>query len=530
MAVPINYTVTEVSFLETAGVDFSIDQPSVTLLLTPNQGYTLNLSDFTVVTPLPNYVSSVVFSEGIVAGTLNCLITYLQPSIMPFTDVLVDVCSTGSAVFIGYNISGTISQCDVSNTKIPVFSDPPVQYSGTGFYNTTTTFATYVVTAETTYYYPTAPTLSVVVGNPSDYSITAVNTLDLQGRITETTFTIQYTFPAIDVSSDNICLVANAVSIYNPQVKINSYSFAPGATVDQDGQTTDFIINGIEGANWTLNVLSSNLVNIVNTSGVIDSTGTFTVPIPFPSTLIDQTWTITLAGGDLSSSFDTPNGQPSVIVLNQYIDTTLGFAFTSTNSGITVGSATTLTFPPYAQQYQSPFQYIVTATSTNDVVLSPIPFNNAWTNQNASGNLYIQEVVGSSFVINNNTTPSTITATLSVSVDQAGRPNMVSELDLDGYIQEGGCWEVTLCGSATTYNVSNTLGYSGTLPSVLGNLNYAWAVNDIVQFKDVPSGTLYCGTITAFLPNISPDHYIDEGLNGDITPFNNCLTCENQLP
>ena len=372
MAAPINYTVTEVSFLETAGVDFSIDQPSVTLLLTPNQGFTLNLSDFTVVTPLPNYVSSVVFSEGIAAGTLNCLITYLQPSIMPFVDVLIDVCSTGSAVFIGYNISGTISQCDVSNTKIPVSSDPPVQYSGTGFYNTTTTFATYVVIANTTYYYPTAPTLSVVVGNPSDYSITAVNTLDSQGRITETTFTIQYTFPAIDVSSDNICLVANAVSIYNPQVKINSYSFAPGAAVDQDGQTTDFIINGIEGANWTLNVLSSNLVNIVNTSGVIDSTGTFTIPIPFPSTLIDQTWTITLAGGDLSSSFDTPNGQPSVIVLNQYIDTTLGFAFTSTNSGITVGSATTLTFPPYAQQYQSPFQYIVTATSTNDVVTNTV--------------------------------------------------------------------------------------------------------------------------------------------------------------
>ena len=113
-----NFTVSVVSFNETAGVDWTIAQPSVSLLITPATGYTVTASNFAPITPLPTYVNSVVFTQN--GLNVDCVITYITPSVMPSADVLISLCIQGSAVEKQICVSGVVSQCDVSNCKSPV--------------------------------------------------------------------------------------------------------------------------------------------------------------------------------------------------------------------------------------------------------------------------------------------------------------------------------------------------------------------------------------------------------------------------
>ena len=530
-----NFTVSVVSFNETAGVDWTIARPSVSLIITPNTGYTVTAADFSPITPLPTYVNSVVFTQN--GANIDCVITYIAPSIMPSANVLIELCIQGTAVEKQICVAGVISQCDVSNTKLPVPKGADVPYSLCSTIGSTgTVTSTYQVTAESTYYYPTAPTLAVVIGDPNNYTITDVKTYDASGNLIDVVFTVTYTFPLNDVTGDKICLTANAVQIYNPPVKITSYSFPTGASIQTSGQTTNFTVNGVEGANWALNIVSNALATIINTSGTLDSTGTFVVPVTFPAATANATYTVTLTG-DLASTFCTAapyvpclTGQPSVFTLNQYVNSTLSFAFTSTNSNITPDAATTIALLPGSSQ-PSPFNIIVTGSSTSILTVDSIPPPEDWTNQGGlvTGS-WDFNVISSSFVVDNSTVPTIITSTLSVNVASVGINNTSSALDLDQYVSDGGAWLATLCGGATTYYVSDADGWSGgTNQSQLGSLvNVPYAVGDIVQIKDTATGAKYCVTINSFASGETPTYYIDEGFQNQVSTFATCTICNNQ--
>ena len=535
-----NFTVSVVSFNETAGVDWTIAQPSVSLLITPDTGYTVTAADFTPITPLPTYVSSVVFNQN--GLNVDCVITYIAPSIMPSADVLISLCIQGSAVEKQICVAGVISQCDVSNTKLPVPGGADVPYSLCGTVGSTGTItSTYQVTANTTYYYPTAPTLAVVIGDPNNYTITDVKTYDASGNLIDVVFTVTYTFPLNDVTGDKICLTANAVQIYNPPVKITSYSFpiangAGGNNISFGGQTDNFTVNGVEGANWALNVVSNSLATIINTSGTLDSTGTFVIPITFPAVTASATYTVTLTG-DLASTFCTVapyvpclTGQPSVFTLNQYFYSNLSFAFTSTNSNITPDAATVITLLP-GTPTPAPFQVIVTGSSTSILAVDSIPALSDWTNQNSStpGN-YVFNVIASSFTVDNSTVPSIITSELSVNINTVGTSNTQSTLDLDQHVSDGGAWLATICNGSDQYYVSDADGWSGgTNQSILGSLvNVPYAVGDIVQIKNTATGAKYCVTIDSFASGETPTYYIDEGFQNQVSTFATCTICNNQ--
>jgi len=532
-----NFTVSVVSFNETAGVDWTIAQPSVSLLITPNIGYTVTAADFTSITPLPTYVSSVSFLNNAGSGTVTCIITYDSPSVMPSADVLISLCIQGSAVEKKICVAGVISQCDVSNTKVPVSGGADVAYSVCGAIGSTGAItSTYQVTANSTYYYPTAPTLAVVIGDPNDYTITDVKTYDASGNLIGVVFTVTYTFPLNDATSNKICLTANAVQVYNPLVKITSYSFPTGESLEINGQTTNFTINGVEGANWALNIVSNALATIINTSGTLDSTGTFVVPVTFPAAIANATYTVTLTG-DLASTFCTVapyvpclTGQPSVFTLNQYINSTLSFAFTSTNSNITPDAATTITLLPGSSQ-PSPFNVIVTGSSTGILTVDSIPPPEDWTNQGGLiAGSWDFNVISSSFVVDNSTVPTIITSTLSVNVASVGINNTSSALDLDQYVSDGGAWLADLCNGSGQYYVSNADGWSGgTNQSQLSSLvNVPYAAGDVVQIKNSATGAKYCVTLDSFETGETPTYYIDEGFQNQVSTFATCTICNNQ--
>lgn len=427
-----NFTVNIVSFPAFEGVDFTIENPTATLSLVPDQGYTLTASNFTADNPLPSYVDSVVFTQD--GLNVSCVITYNSPSIMPDEDLLISVCSTGFAEASLITVSGSIIDCGISNVSQPADGTLPISYNASGVFGSTTTLFTQTVEADTGYYFESPPKLSLSVGNLSDYNVTDVNTYNTEGQLIQVVFTVTYTFPLSNVTGDEFCLTANAFEIYAPSVEILSYSFL---TTPVEGGTTTrvFTINGIEGAEWALTAnYTPGDINIVDSSGIIDSTGFATVTVIFPPATANRVYTFTLTG-DLASSFDTPSGQPSVFTIDQYLETTLSFVFSSSASHVTVGPADTITYIPYSDNQTN--QYTVEATSNQDFAFeNVVPFS-GWSNQNISspsGEDYTQSVITQSFVIDNTSSPKTLVANLSVDVSFVGTLNMTSTLNLDNYL------------------------------------------------------------------------------------------------
>ena len=441
-----NFTVNIVTFPAFEGVDFTIENPTATLLLVPNQGYTLTASNFTATNPLPSYVNSVLFTQ---AGlNVTCVITYNSPSIMPGADVFIDVCSSGFAEESLITVSGSVIDCGISNVSQPGVGVLPLAYNGSGVFGSNSTVITQTVAADTGYYFESAPVLSLSIGNLSNYTITNVKTYNASNQLIQVVFTVTYTFPAKSIAGDEFCLTANAFEIYSPSIEILSYSFDT-APVDGGTTTRSFTINGIEGAQWALtaNYTPGN-INIVNTSGTIDSTGLAVVTVIFPAATVNRVYTFTLTG-DLASSFDTTGGQLSVFAVNQYLESTLSFVFSSSASHVTVGAADVRTYLPYSNSQTH--QYTVEATSNQNFAFDIEPPLSGWSNQSLAspnGDNYVQSVNTQSIAVDNLSSPKTLVATLSVTVGFAGVVDMISTLNLDSYLS-GSLMPITLTYSLT---------------------------------------------------------------------------------
>ena len=430
-----NFTVNVVSFTETAGDDWTQNNPSVSLTITPNTGYSIDVINFSAITPLPSYVNTVVFNQN--GANIDCVITYTTPSIMPSADVLVSLCIQGYASETPIIVVGTAISGGLTNVSTPAPGDLPLSFSSSGNWDTSATVFTQAVIASPGYFFPTAPNLSINQGKRKDYTITSIESLDSEGRLVQVTFSVSYKFPVDNTSGDEIILTANAIEYYDPDVEITSYQFNNTNVVNAGGETRTFTIYGIEGANWDLQcVYTPGNINIVNTSGTIDATGQAVVDVVFPATVsVNRTFTFTLTG-DLASTFDTANGQTSTPFVAQWKPSTLGLVFSSTDAAITVGPISNISYFPFVNVPR--VVYTVTATSTNPFILNPSPVAKGlnWSNQgtpvppqNFEFNMVSQE-----FTINNSLIAggtSTLTASVVVSIAVAGNTDATSTLDLD---------------------------------------------------------------------------------------------------
>ena len=433
-----NFTVNIVTFIETAGLDWTISNPSVVLLLTPNLGYNLTASNFSATAPLPSNVSSVVFSQN--GNNVNCTVTYISPSVMPANDVLIAVCASGFAEENLISVSGIIKNCGISNVSQP--TNLPLAYTGSGVFGGTATVSVTTVTAIANYYFEIEPVLSLSIGILSNYTITSAKTFNAANQLIQIAFTVVYNFPQTNVSGDEICLTANAEAIYTPAVCINSYNFPLlSPTILAGGQTNAYTLNGIVGASYNVLLVNSAGTILLSEVGVLDASGVKTITLVFPATTVNEIYTLTTTGSCIANGVVTASQQPSVITLNQSIDTQLGFGFSSTNSAITVGSIITKTFIPF-QNVPEPQLYIVTATSTSNIVLNTIPIANDWSG--AGGDFFPTDLTYNSYVnlakytIDNISNPKTLEAKVSVIIDQAGVPSLNRILDLDNFIPSQG--------------------------------------------------------------------------------------------
>ena len=429
-----NFTVNVVSFSETAGTDWTIANPSVLLTITPDAGYTIIAANFSPITPLPTYVSSVVFTQN--GLNVDCVITYDSPSVMPSINVLISLCIQGYASETPIIIAGTAESGGITNVSMPAAGDLPLNFSSSGAWDTNATVFTQAIVALAGYYFPTTPTLSINQGNRKNYTVTSVESFDSENRLVQVTFSVSYKFPADNVSGDTLTLTANAVQYYSPPVKITGYQFNTQNVIAQGGETRAFTIYGIAGANWNLQcVYTPGNVNIVNTSGTIDATGQAVVNVVFPATTnVNRTYNFALTG-DLATSFNTANGQTSTPSINQYGQASLGLVFTSTNAAITPGATAVRYYLPYSISQQVIYTVTATSTSTFTVANNPPPAL-AWTGQDPAvpPQDFNYTMVSQAFEVNNLLSPATLTATVVVNVNTPGSISKTSTLDLDNVL------------------------------------------------------------------------------------------------
>ena len=426
-----NFTVSVVSFIVATGEEVTEDYPSILLLITPNPGYSIDAANFSAVAPLPTHVSSVTFSQNL--ANIYCTVNFSSPFIMPDFDVFVSLCLQGSAELKKYSIDGVVN-FDLTNTVIPNSSPPPspVAYSGLGDFNNTLVVFTQAVTPISGGYFPTEPTLELTTGNASRYNITSTKTYAANGQLVQINFTVSYTFGKSSVSGDVLTLTAAAIATYVPVVEITSYTINR-ANVPTAGGYRTMIVYGNAGAAFSIDMNGTSLV----TGAVMDSTGSYSFDIVFPSVTAYTLYTITLSG-DLASPFN----QSNPFTIGQFTDTQITFdiGLSSDFTPVTpvIKSYTAFQTPAFdSAEWNIDINFNLLPTPTlvsgsGEIFIISQPLATDWSNTDPllnGGSEFFPEAV-----ITLNNPPTTGTLTTSGFVQLYGGSDVTSVLDLSSLI------------------------------------------------------------------------------------------------
>jgi len=314
------------------------------LTLVPDAGFEINASDFSATTPLPTYVSSVVFFQSTQdSKNVICQVQLIPGTVMPSGGIDIGLCISGFSNTANYSISGSFDYIRSINVVPATLG---TAYNLSGHFETNENVFTQSVAAAPGYYFPQQPTISLSVGNVNNYNSSFSNVLDISGNIINTVFTVDYTFPALNITGDAWEIDASAELIYIPVIEINSYNVSTSAFA-KEGGFRYYTIYGSEGANWSLTAVGTNGINDILSlssdpftnvlTGVLDSSGLQEIAINIPaSTTGPQSFDLTIAG-DLQSPF----AQNTTTTLKQLSDVTITYsAVTSLGYLITPGNYT----------------------------------------------------------------------------------------------------------------------------------------------------------------------------------------------
>ena len=309
------------------------------LTLVPDAGFAINANDFSAASQLPPYVSSVVFFQSTQdSKNVICQVQLIPGTVMPSGGIDIGLCISGFSNTANYSISGSFDYARSSNVVPATLG---TNYSLSGHFEATENVFTQSVAAAPGYYFPQQPTISLSIGNSNNYNSSFSNVLDINGNIINTVFTVNYTFPDLDITGDLWEIIADAQIIYVPVIEITNYTINTASFAEQGGQRY-YSIYGSEGANWVLTASNPNNINdillldsltgeVTNTlSGTLDSTGLAEIVVIIPASTAAQSFDLVISG-DLASPFT----QPTTVTLWQYANVTQTYA-TSTNNGLVV--------------------------------------------------------------------------------------------------------------------------------------------------------------------------------------------------
>lgn len=458
------------------------------LTLIPNEGFAIKASDFSATAPLPAYVQSVVFFQSAQdAKNVTCQVSLIPGSVMPSGGIDIGLCISGFSNTASYCIGGSVSYSVVSNV-VPATLN--TTYDLCASYEATENVFTQAVSAATGYYFPTQPTISLTTGDINSYSVNTSNVLDTSGNIINTVFTVDYTFPNINITGDAWGIEAVADIIYIPVVEITNYNVSTSAFSEQGGFRY-YTIYGSEGANWTLTAVGTNGINDILSlssdpftnvlTGTLDSSGVQEIAVNIPvSTTGPQSFDLTISG-DLRSPFT----QNTTVTLNQLSDVTITYsAVTSLGYLITPGNYTQTGFS-YAS-YTDPNQPTV---SVNWLIESNNPATVLIPNQN---------VLTEDYIIGNSSLDVTFTSsgTSNTHSIEPFEPTNPSGWNFIGNTSYGRSIEVISIDSVLntiTFNTPITV-LAGQLETIGENKRNSFSFNNIL-FSNTSTGVSITGPL-----------------------------------
>jgi len=307
----MSYTISEVSFEAEAGENISGgSNPTATLVISPNEGYTISSGNFSIGNALPSEVTSATFSQD--GDNVNCLVTFDASFVMPSNNVELLIDIDGTANLNQYTISGTYTTTESNTTT----SSGEAGFSVSGNIGDQVTLFTRTFTAASGYYFKTLPyAYQALNQRKSDdpYEI-SYSDLALGGIVTTRTFTVKYTIQNEEsITLNTLKFVASAEETYTDPVEVVGYSISL-AKFQSAGTNREITFLGTPGAEVTfatsepypvLSYISSNNDQTLTIGD--DGTAKMTIIVPTNATGSNQTWTFTLSGSDLASPFNQTN-------------------------------------------------------------------------------------------------------------------------------------------------------------------------------------------------------------------------------
>jgi hypothetical protein len=291
-----NYTTTrfESEQLKGASIFFNNMITSGSITITPNLGFVVSASSFSVTT-LPSNVSSVVFTDTTTAGALGNKVTatvnFSSETVLN-SDLIILLDIQGDAVKFNENLNKfSLSTKIIDNNLINDFGSSSfvastgytfatttssgistTNISASLFKNTLTKIGELTVTATSGYYFKQKPYLAFIDDVASPIQIkTKSTTTNSDNLITAYVFNIMAIVDT-DISTENINLKYSAIKILEQVKTITRFSFG-SRKVSKLGATRDVFIYGTPGAE--VNILFNK---DSDGSSIIDTTNFFEEP------------------------------------------------------------------------------------------------------------------------------------------------------------------------------------------------------------------------------------------------------------
>lgn len=336
-----NFTVTSEEFVIPGGDLISSVAPQAILTITPNQGYEIEASNFTVVSSNPEVdVPGSYFTQD--GDNVILTVVFIITATMPNNNLDIKICMRGAAQELGVTIAGIINY-DLLNAEARPSS---TTYFNSGPAESTEEILSQIIEADSGYYFQSTPTISLNTGNPANYNLFTSNNVLTDNRLTSIRVNADYTYPFANDSDDIIDIYAHAIIIpvVSPLITGYSVNSSPFSYLPINRA---FSIFGGAGAAYEveLNNGATFLSSGTNTITGVMGSGQFTDTIQFPTITADTTHTLTFSptGSDLDPDV-TPTSYWTVDFVRTQIAnielsgvvTTSDTDFTITNDGPTV--------------------------------------------------------------------------------------------------------------------------------------------------------------------------------------------------
>tara|TARA_R100001198_G_scaffold2756_2_gene1781 strand:- start:9473 stop:15475 length:6003 start_codon:yes stop_codon:yes gene_type:complete len=478
-----NATVEALTFDVEAGQEIHSTKSSGTITITPNTGFTLTASDFSV-SSTGSYVDSVSFAQS--GDNVIATVNFTDGVNMPTNDLTINLAVTGDAAAIVYrlhdlnfdinndsNITVTKTYSGSSNkTAEPVNSATGFEatYDGSTF----ETVATVEFDLASTHEFKRPPQYKILKEDDlieSQYEITyqdkdasnADITIGVGGKtlndVDKRIFTVKYKFPAQDTSKDNIQF--NAISVQRQATqdnKINGYRWNSTNTVSRYAQTINLYVYGFEGATFTLKQVidggtakywDGDSFETSSTTLTIPSGGIYTIPVEFFETSTSKAYVFTIAGVGSTSLLSplmgnvyntaTPPVVQNPFTINQFADVTLTVAATSSNMTVTSSNFTQTSqalSSPNEESDVAKLDVTFTATATGNI--SQVTDAEIEDFSNYNSNNFNLEFAANLPTINNVPATKTLSYTGSMLIDNYGSADTTMSLNLDNFFNVAG--------------------------------------------------------------------------------------------